>query len=184
MADGYLDFVTPCTCCSERWCTLCDEHWADCECSGPHDDEGDQPPPTSSAKADPAAKMGMPHSKDSSTIKTRPQNSASASSTGETVPRKLTIRTTRIRGGHVADLLHIVTSPNFDPKALGIAPDVTITTDHVRHFEDGRVLLDRYAFTNLLIGVHVELRAIEMETVEGTLEDWCSTNGVVPCQIR
>jgi hypothetical protein len=31
----YLEHVTPCPFCDDRWCNLCQVHWKNCECPGP-----------------------------------------------------------------------------------------------------------------------------------------------------
>ncbi len=99
--------------------------------------------------------------------------------------RTLIIDTTRIRGGHVANLLWIVTSPNFDPVALDIESPVILAVTKLRIFLDPpAVMLDRYVFTDLHVGTTVVLRAATLETVEMPFTDWCIKNEVCPCRIR
>jgi hypothetical protein len=35
----YLEHVTTCPDCGDRWCTKCEVHWAQCSCPGPHEED-------------------------------------------------------------------------------------------------------------------------------------------------
>ena len=98
--------------------------------------------------------------------------------------RSLIIDTSRIRGGHVANLLWMVTAPGFDPVALEIEVPVVLRVKILRLFTDGGIMLDRYSFEKPMAHPFVQIKADRTETIDNTLVQWCVDNGVCPARIR
>ncbi len=99
--------------------------------------------------------------------------------------RTMVIDTTRIRGGHVADLLWMVTHENFDAQALGIER-VLIKVGTQVHVADG-MLLDCYFFSGPLEVLHkwrLEIDAVGGELYDGDVTTWAMENMRIPHKIR